>query len=162
MRNFIEGDMMKVLIAYYSRTGNTEKIAEIIKDELNADIERIDDGDKYKGPIGYMKGGFNAVTGRLNEIKPTEKNPLHYDLTIIGSPVWASSLAPGVSQYIRQNRKNFTNVAGFVSCGSGGGEKTLKQMSDECGKQLKASLILNSEDMKSDLNKKINTFINKI
>lgn len=153
---------MKVLIAYYSRTGITERIANMIKEELNADIERIDDGDKFKGPIGYLKGGFNAVGGRLCEIKPPKKDPSNYDLTIIATPVWGSHPTPGVLTYIVQNKDKFNDVAGFATCNGSGGEKTLSQISNACGKKLKATMSLTAADIDENLNKEINTFINKL
>ncbi len=153
---------MNVLIMYYSRSGTTKHVANIIKSKLDADIEEITDNDEYKGKIGWLKGGFNASTGRLTDINPTSKNPLNYDLTIIGSPVWAANIAPPISTYITKNKKNFTKIAGFVTCGSQGGEKALSNMSESSNKKLEAEMILNSEDIKNNLDKKINTFIDKI
>ena len=41
---------MRTLIIYYSQAvGNTEKIANIIKEKLNADIEKIDTVVPYTG-----------------------------------------------------------------------------------------------------------------
>lgn len=153
---------MKVLIAYYSRTGTTEKVVKMIENEINADVERIDDDNKYKGAIGYMKGGLNAASGRMTEIKPTVKNPLKYDLTVIATPVWASRPAPGVMSYIHENKKNFTKIAGIATCKGSGGEKTLDEISNKTGKTLKAGLVLTSADIAGDLNKKINSFIDNI
>ena len=34
---------IKVLVVYYSRTGNTGLVAETIVEDLNADIEKIED-----------------------------------------------------------------------------------------------------------------------
>ncbi|MDO5848964.1 MAG: flavodoxin [Methanobrevibacter sp.] len=153
---------MKILIVYYSRSGITKNVANILKEKLDADIEEITDNNKYSGAIGWLKGGFNASTGRLSEINPISKNPLHYDLTIIGSPVWASNIATPVATFINKNYKDLTKVAGFVTCGSGGGEKALEKMSEECEKQLEATMILTSKDIENDLDKKINTFIDKL
>ncbi|MCF0226428.1 MAG: flavodoxin [Methanobrevibacter sp.] len=153
---------MKVLIVYYSRTGVTKKIANILKEKLNADIEEITDNNHYKGKIGWIKGGFNASTGRLSEINPTSKNPSNYDLTIIGSPVWASNIATPVATYINRNIKDFKKIAGFVTCMSGGYEKALVKMSEECDKQLECTLALTTKDIEENLEKNINTFIDKI
>ena len=153
---------MKVLIVYYSRTGVTKKIANILKEKLNADIEEITDNNHYKGKIGWIKGGFKASTGRLSEINPTSKNPSNYDLTIIGSPVWASNIATPVATYINRNIKDFKKIAGFVTCMSGGYEKALVKMSEECDKQLECTLALTTKDIEENLEKNINTFIDKI
>lgn len=153
---------MNVLIAYYSRSGITKNVVDILKDKINADIEEITDNDYYKGKIGWLKGGFNASTDRLTEINPTSKNPLNYDLTIIGSPVWASNIATPISTYINKNKKEFTKIAGFVTCGSGGGENALNKMKEESGKKLEAKMILTAKDIENDLDKKINIFIDKL
>jgi hypothetical protein len=48
---------MKALVVYYSRTGNTEKVALELANELNADIERIIDTKDRSGAIGYLVAG---------------------------------------------------------------------------------------------------------
>ena len=45
---------MKVLVVYYSRTGNTKFVAEAIAQSLEADIEEIKDGKNRMGVFGFL------------------------------------------------------------------------------------------------------------
>ena len=91
---------MKTLVVYYSRSNVTRKIAEMIREKLDCDIEEITDAGKYGGKIGYMKGGFDATTGKTTKINEITKNPSDYDLVIVGTPIWASNMATPVYSYL--------------------------------------------------------------
>lgn len=153
---------MNALIVYYSRTGNTEKIAEILKEKLECDIEKISDNNTYKGAIGFLKGGFNAVTGRGCEINHSEKNPEDYDLVILGGPVWAGTVAAPMNTYIMENRDKFkSKLACFVTAKSGGYEETIADISKRSNKSLTASMYLLESELENP-SEKINTFIDKV
>ena len=93
---------MKTLIAYYSRTGTTRKVAEEISKQLNADIEEIIDLKNRKGAIGYIISGKDATLKKLTKIKELKKDPKDYDIVVIGTPVWAFSMAPAVRMYLKK------------------------------------------------------------
>ena len=40
---------MKILIAYYSKTGNTERVAKDLASQLGADLEKVIDRKNRKG-----------------------------------------------------------------------------------------------------------------
>lgn len=47
----------KIMIVYYSRTGNTHKVAEDMASRLGAGTERLIDRKNRKGLLGYIKSG---------------------------------------------------------------------------------------------------------
>ncbi len=106
---------MKTLVAYYSRTGNTKKIAEQIAKELKADIDEIKDNTNRDGLLNLAKSIFHAIARKETKIK-TKKDPSKYDLVIIGTPVWAGRETPAVRTYLRKNK--FKKAAFFCTCGS--------------------------------------------
>jgi len=106
---------MKTLVAYYSRTGNTNKIAKQIAKELKTDIDEIKDKTNRKGFLNLIKAGFHAISRKETKIK-TKKDPSKYDLVIIGTPVWAGRETPAVRTYLKNNK--FNKVAFFCTCGS--------------------------------------------
>lgn len=119
---------MKTLVVYYSRTEKTEQIAKMIQKELGSDIESINPKKNYKGPIGFMKGGFEASSKRLSNIEEPKNNVSDYDLVIIGTPVWASTMASPVRSYLMKNEGKFNKVALFATAGGSGIESTLEDM----------------------------------
>ena len=152
---------MKTLIVYYSRTQQTEKIAKAIQKDLNCDIEEITAEKKYDGIIGYIKGGFDAGANRVCEINKVTKNPENYDLVIIGTPVWAATMATPIYNYLKEYGNQIKNLASFCTCGSSGYEKTLKKIAKTTGKTPIATMYLTKDEMENP-EEKINNFENKI
>ena len=152
---------MKTLVVYYSRSNVTRKIAEMIREKLDYDIEEITDAGKYGGKIGYMKGGFDATTGKTTKINEITKNPSDYDLVIVGTPIWASNMATPVYSYLIKYSDQINDIAPFCTCISGGYEKTLEKIKEITKKQPKSEMYLTRKDIKNPI-EKINNFIEKI
>ena len=106
---------MKILVVYYTRTGNTKYAAETIAAELGADIEEVVDLKKRNGIIGWLSAGRAATGGKETEIAETEKNPAAYDLIVIGQPVWGGSPTPAIRTYLSKNDLSGKKVALFFS-----------------------------------------------
>ncbi|KKQ30010.1 MAG: Flavodoxin, FldA [Candidatus Shapirobacteria bacterium GW2011_GWF2_37_20] len=81
---------MKTLVVFYSRTGNTRRMGELIAQKLHADIDEIIDQKSRSGIIGWILSGRDAMKEYLTKITFT-KNPADYDLVIVGTPIWAGS-----------------------------------------------------------------------
>ena len=67
--------MNSPLVVYYSRTGNTRKLAKIIAEKLKADIEEIEDSTSRSGPLGWLRAGRDAGLKSLTKLKPLKKDP---------------------------------------------------------------------------------------
>jgi flavodoxin len=119
---------MSVLVVYYSRTGNTRKVAQQIVAGLDADFEEIRTVDDLRGGIGWWKAGFRALIGRPEAIEPAAKDPSAYDLVVIGSPIWMK-LTPPVRTYLKCNAGRFQRAAFFVTHGGSGENKAFAEMS---------------------------------
>ena len=111
---------MKLLVAYYSRTNITKKLAERIAGEINADIEEIIPKVNYQGKIGYVRGGKDAISEKIVDLEDLKYDPADYDVVYIGSPVWASKAANPVISYLKANEGKFKNVKFFMTAGSSG------------------------------------------
>ncbi len=87
---------MKVLIAFYSETGNTEKIARAIYEEASRDHE------------AHLKRAEEVTEETLND----------YDLVFLGSPSHSTDLATPVKRILNAlpNSPNF-KLAGFFTHG---------------------------------------------
>lgn len=127
---------MKTLVAYYSRTGTTKKVADAIAQKLNADAEEIEDTVDRSGARGYLISGRDAMKRRLTKLKPIKFNPAEYDLVIIGTPIWGWTMSVPVRAYITEQKDNFNNkVAFFCTMGGAGDKKAFKEMEEMIGKK---------------------------
>jgi len=140
---------MKTLIAYYSRTGNNEKLAVEMYKALRCDAERIVCKKSYKGPIGYLSGGFAGAKKKLVDIEKPKKDPSTYDMVIVAAPLWAGLIPPAMRAYLSENNFKIKKLAFVSASGGGEGDKAIADLEDFTGKKLSATLMLSTKDMKS-------------
>ncbi|MFC1690670.1 flavodoxin family protein [Nanoarchaeota archaeon] len=138
---------MKILVAYYSRTGTTRKLAQDISKALNADIEEIIDTKNRDGVLGYMGAGRDGSTKKLTKLEPIKKDPSKYDLIILGTPVWAWAISAPIRTYITENKDKFKKVAFFITKGGSDCEKLFKEMGELAGKNPLATLELKTKEV---------------
>lgn len=141
---------MNVLVAYYSRTNITKKLAEEIAAKLDADIEEIKPKVNYNGKIGYMRGGKDAISEKIIDLEQTKYDPSNYDVVYLGVPVWAGKSATPMISYIKQNEGKFNEVKFFVTAGSTGFEGAFEQMEKFVGKSPQKTLALKTKEVKKD------------
>lgn len=140
---------MKSLVVYYSRTDITKKLAQTIASQTNADIEEIIPKVNYQGKLGYARGGKDAITEKIIDLKPTKYNPNDYEIIYLGAPVWASKAANPLISYLKQNEGKFKNTKFFLTAGSSGFESGFQQLEKYSKKPLK-TLALTTKEVKQD------------
>ena len=106
--------MASVLILYYSRTGNTEKMAKLIEE-------------------GVAAGGVDVVSKPVQEVAPEEL--LEYDGVISGSPTYYGTMAWEIKKLLDDSVKFHGKLDGkvagaFTSAANigGGNETTIMDM----------------------------------
>lgn len=151
----------KILVVYYSRTGNTERVAHDIAGSFGADIEKVRDKKDRSGCIGWIVSGFEGMSKKNTYIEATSYDPAKYDMVIIGSPVWSWNITPAIRSYIEQNKQNFREVAFFITAGSTSAEKVVPYMEQLCGKKAVAYVGFVSKELeKRDIySKKLAIFL---
>ena len=151
---------MTVLVAYYSRTNITKKVAEEIAEKLNADIEEINPKVNYKGKIGYVRGGKDALSEKIIDLEQIKYDPSNYEIVYLGAPVWAGKSANPMISYIKKNEGKFNNVKFFATAGSSGFESTFEQMEKFVGKAAQKTLALTTKEVKKgEYSAKLESFL---
>jgi len=140
---------MKTLVVYYSKTGNTRRLAEEIAKELCCDIDEIQDKEYRSGVIGWFSGSRDAFRKFLTDIE-FKIDPGEYDLVIIGTPIWAFGVTPAIRTYFTRNIEKLNNVAFFLTCGGMGIEGALKDM-ENLSKPPVATLELHDRGIRANI-----------
>jgi len=140
----------KILVVYYSRDGHTQKVAQEIASQLQADLEEILDQKSRKGIIGWLYGGRDAMRKRETSIGKVTRNPADYDLTIIGTPVWSWAMTPAVRTYLKQFKGQFQEMAYIVTAGGVKADAIVKSMEDLAGKPAKGFIGLVGSDFRNN------------
>jgi flavodoxin len=107
----------KVLVIYYSLTGNTKSIAEMIRRKTGGDVFEIETVRNY--PAEYSATTEEAKreleTGDLPALKKKPPDMSSYDLILVGSPVWWYTVSTPVMSFLRQADFAGRKVSGFCT-----------------------------------------------
>lgn len=124
----------KILIAYYSWSGHTKKVAEAIQEEIGGDLFEIQPetpySEDYKTVVDQAKKEINE--GYRPALKNKVENIAQYDTVFIGSPNWWGTIAPVVSTFVEQNDLSGKTVVPFITHGSGGEQNTITDLEKQC------------------------------
>jgi flavodoxin len=124
----------RILIAYYSLSGNTQEVAEAIQKELGGDLFEIETAeaypDIYKELTEQAKREISA--GYKPALKKNVENPAQYDIVFIGSPIWWGTIAPAVSSFLAANDFAGKTVIPFVTHGGGGVQNSVVDLQRQC------------------------------
>ena len=118
---------MTILVAYYSKTGNTKFTAEKIASFLHAELCEIRDKKNRKGIWGFINGSLDARREKITEIEASQSVE-NYELVIAGSPVWFGKMVPATRTFLVQNDFSSRKVAFFLTSGSSDSEKAMGNM----------------------------------
>jgi len=118
----------KVLVVYFSASGNTEAVAETIADTLNADLFALVPADPYTDDdLNWTVSGSRVNREHENEslrdvelVHDTVSNWDEYDTVFIGYPIWWGIAAWPVNDFIRSNDFTGKTVIPFCTSASSG------------------------------------------
>jgi len=94
---------MKIGIVYYSRTGNTRKVVQILEEKFKKENVEVDliEIEHVKRP-GFFKAGRTAIKQQELPIKNTDFDMKKYDFIIFGSPTWGGNPSPFVKTFMNK------------------------------------------------------------
>ncbi|OGS23338.1 MAG: hypothetical protein A2252_09450 [Elusimicrobia bacterium RIFOXYA2_FULL_39_19] len=151
----------KILIVYYSRSGNTQRVSNDVAKELGADTEKLTDKTSRSGFWGFITGGRDAMKERETVIEPVQKDPSKYDIVILGTPIWAGKMAPAIRTYINQNKTKISKTAYIITSGGTDAGKVATKMDELTGKQALGYLGVLEKELKKEVvyKEKLNKFV---
>jgi flavodoxin len=117
---------VKPLVVYYSLTGKTKLVSQVIAEALNATLLEIKETKPRKpGPFVYLTGGFAAVMNRGSKINPIDVDLKQYETIFIGSPNWGSRPAPAINSFIYQTNFESRSIIPFFTMGGDNAKNAL-------------------------------------
>jgi hypothetical protein len=136
---------MRTLVVYYSRTGTTERIAKMLAAEFDADMERIRCPGCNAGGRGLLNTLLVALGLRAPPIVYAACDPSTYDLVLVGTPVWAWSVAAPVRAWLHREASRLPEYAVFATAGGSPFRRTFAAIETLAGKPPRATLGLTAE-----------------
>ena len=132
------------LLVYYSFEGNSESVAEMIREKAGFDLEKLipDKEPPRKGPGKFLAGGGSIINKECVGIKDLEKDPASYGRIILLCPVWASSFPPAMRTFLAGRDLSGKEVYMIGCSSSGHAGKMFSKTEKFIGKKLDGTLSL--------------------
>jgi flavodoxin len=110
-----ESSAGKILILYYSRTGNTRMTCEELQKALNAQLIEVKDLTDRSGSWGGLTGMLNTLFNMETGIEPEHPDLSSCSNIILASPLWAGKLSPAIRTLIARNKFDNKKVIIFTT-----------------------------------------------
>ncbi|MCH4156113.1 MAG: NAD(P)H-dependent oxidoreductase [Muribaculaceae bacterium] len=124
----------KILVVYYSWSGNTRTMANQIHAVVGGDIAQIIPAKAYSND-------YNTVVAQAKKeiksnvhpaIKPMSVNPQDYDVIFVGTPNWWGTMAPPVATFLATHNLAGKVVIPFATNGGGGMQNCTTDIKKMC------------------------------
>jgi hypothetical protein len=130
---------------------------------LHCEIEEITEPKGRKGFFGFMRSGYQAYRQKPAKINPVAAKMKHFDIVIVGTPVWAGRLSSPVRAFLVKHGKATRKVAFFCTKASSEASKVFGAMESLTRKAPAAILDLKKEEIGTKgYYRKLNVFLGKI
>lgn len=95
---------MNTCVVYYSKNGNTKTAAEYLAKKLNAKLIELIDKTKYKGVVGFLKGGMKASQNKASILYCSVYDEISkFDRVVLATPVWAGKTTPAINAVLQNS-----------------------------------------------------------
>lgn len=112
----------KILVAYFSWSGNTEKVAQMIAEDTGADLFKIETKTAYTDDYDAVVD--QAQQEQKDDARPELKNKVEnfdqYETVFLGYPNWWSDVPMAVNTFMESYDWNGKTVVPFCTHGGGG------------------------------------------
>lgn len=134
-----------ILIVYYSHSGNTRKIAELVQRKSGGELCEIQ-------PVTAYPAAYDAVVDQAKkeiqagfhpELKSAPGDVGSYDTVFVGTPNWWSTIAPPIATFLSGHDWSGKTVVPFCTHGGGGVGRVERDIAKLCaGATVKPGLVV--------------------
>lgn len=120
----------KILVAYYSYSGNTQAVAQQIAKATGGTLFEITTDHQYPAAYNAMtaQAKKEIQAGFKPELTSQPENWADYDMVFVGSPNWWGTYAPAVSAFLTAYDFTGKTVVPFFTHGGGGMQNCERDM----------------------------------
>nr|WP_320145716.1 flavodoxin [uncultured Anaeromusa sp.] len=124
----------KVLVVYYSRSGQTREIAKQLQVQTGGDLLEIETVEPY--PQDYaavvQQSKQEIEANYKPDLKTKAENIASYDMIFVGSPIWWGTIAPPVVSFLVGNDFSGKTIVPFVTHAGSGVAQSVEDIKKLC------------------------------
>ena len=115
------------------------------------------------GPIGWLLAGGESTMKKSPEINKPKRDASKYDLVIVGTPIWAFTMASPVRTFLTKYGKAIKRAAFFATMDGSGDKRAFEAMASLTGKQPVATLTVYKKEIEGKpLVLKVKAFVSQL
>ncbi len=146
----------RYLVLFASRSGNTERMANEIREQLDCDILEIEPTEAYDNDYNAMlersQKELAAIRqGNYPPIKTAMENFDDYDIVFVGYPIWYGSMATPMQTFLHSHASKLAGkrIALFATSGSSGISTSVNEARNLCpdATLIERTLLLTSSNL---------------
>lgn len=136
-------DNKKILVAYFSCSGVTKKVAELLSETANADLFEIKPETPYTEADLDWRNKNSRSTVEMNDLsfRPAVSNKVSdfdkYDVVFVGFPIWWYIAPTIINTFLEGYDFSGKTLIPFATSGSSGMGKTLDSLRPSCSADTK-------------------------
>ncbi len=132
----------RILVVYFSRSGSTRKIANLIHQEVGGTIHELQPEVPYPNSYNAVvdQAKIEIQAGYKPALRSTLDHIESYDTIFVGSPNWWSTIAPPVATFLSEYDLSGKIIVPFCTHGGGG----LGRIGEDIAKLCPQSTVLSS------------------
>ena len=125
--------MDKILISYFSASGNTKSVAEKVANAVIGELFEIEPKEKYtEEDLNWTNKQSRSSIEMNNNIKPeianTVSNLEEYDKVVLAFPIWWYKEPTIIDKFLEENDMSNKKIYVFVTSGSSSIDSTYKSL----------------------------------
>ncbi|MEJ8826977.1 flavodoxin [Variovorax humicola] len=126
--------MSKVLVVFYSHTGTSRKVAQLLCEQHGWTLAEITDELPRRGLPGYLRSVLDSMLRRHPPIRYDGPLPKSFDAVVLVSPIWAWRLASPMRSFVMRRQDHLPDVAVVSVMGGGGAANAVDEVSRILGR----------------------------
>lgn len=123
-------DDKKVLVAYFSYSGTTKGVAEVLSGQIGADLFEIAPKEEYSSL--YLQSNTEIRKGARPELSSMVENMEEYDIIFIGYPVWFHATPAPINSFLESYDLTGKLIIPFCTSGGSDIDETMPTFLDSC------------------------------
>ena len=150
--------MSKRLVAYFSCTGTTAKVAETLAESIGADIFEIEPAVPYTAADLDWRDNTSRSSVEMNDphsrpaVASKRDNMADYDTVLVGFPIWWYVAPTIINTFLESYDLQGKTIIPFATSGGSGMEQVSSHLAPSCvgAKLLLGKVFPSSRDQRGD------------